>query len=151
MTTFVKTIATILLGLLAVGVLDLIVRAEEESTCSTSSAEWCGMMYVDRLADAHKELASCRIQHPQGHSEGYVHDLCDESTEAFTQWVRPANSYLLRAGAQRVEANLWYGYVVSEGYHTTADEELKSLLADTVGGVQTDWPISEELIVEMGY
>lgn len=146
MTTFVKTIATILLGLLAVGVLDHVVSAEEESTCSTSSTEWCGEMYLDRLGKAHQELLNCRSQHPPG-----PHDLCDESTEAFTQWVRPANSYLLRAGVQRVQPNLWYGDIVSEGYHTTADEKLKSLLADTVGGVQTDWPISKELIVEMGY
>lgn len=138
MTTFVKTIAAILLTLVAVGIIDFNMRAEEESTCSFSSAEWCGMMYQDRLADAHQELASCQMQHPQGphanHDEGCIHSLCDESTEAFTQWVFPANSYLLR----RVELS-------------DKDYELQVLLAEHIGGTPEQWPMPVKTVAEMGY
>ena len=155
MTNVKKTIAAILLTLLMVGVIDLAMKAEEEGACSTASAEWCGKLYLNRLSEAHQELLNCQVQFPQGHhanhDEGCMHGLCDEYRDAFTQWVRPANSYLNRTSVQRVQRNLWVGWIVSEGYHTTTDEEIKSLLANTVGGNQTDWPLNSEVVVQMGY
>ena len=119
----------------AVTFIHLEMKRTEESICATSSQDWCGELYVIRLADAHEELTSCEMQHPQqvhaDHSEGCMHTVCDESREAFTRWVFPANSYLLRRG---------------ELSHR--DRELQVLLAKHIGG---NWPLPVKTVTEMGY
>jgi hypothetical protein len=63
-----------------------------------------------------------------------MHSLCDESLDGFTQWVFPANNYLLR----RVELS-------------DKDYELQVLLAESIGGVPEAWPLSSHTLMEMGY
>ena len=96
------------------------------------------MMYQDRLADAHQELTSCQLQHPQeehaDHDDGCMHSHCDDSRDSFTKWVVPANSYLLRRSELSDE-----------------DYKLQVLLAEHIGGTPEDWPLSVEMVTEMGY
>ena len=131
-------IVTILLTVFAVGVIDLGLRAEEEGTCLESSGEWCGMMYVSRLTEAHEELTSCQAENPQqehsDHVDGCLHDECDDSRDSFTKWVFPANSYLLR----RVELS-------------DEDHKLQQFLAVHIGGEPQQWPLPVKTLTEMGY